>query len=313
MNTLTMNNKAYFALPGFVEHFQLYQILNNFLKTYPEAQVKNTEIYCFYGSIPFCTWDGGRPQGDQYPLTIEQMEKLKYFYNNILSSKIRFTFTNSLLTEKDCYNRYNNLSLQIFNSQNNEIVINSSILETYLKNTFSDYSFISSITKCILEPDVIKNEFDKDYKFVCLNYNLNHNWDFLDNLTFKEKQQTELLVNSLCPPNCKNQIEHYKQISNFQLTYGEPYDVKEKCLITETSLCQFGNETIITLDEIFNQYVPKGFQHFKIDGRSKSSYEVALSIAYYLIEPQYRHLFLRHVFVKLYRNQFNFDSLKIIK
>jgi hypothetical protein len=47
-------------LPGFCEHLQLYQNINKFLEKYPEAKRDEIEIYCYYGNIPFCTWDGGR-------------------------------------------------------------------------------------------------------------------------------------------------------------------------------------------------------------------------------------------------------------
>lgn len=303
------NDKAYFALPGFVEHFELYKLLNNFLKKYPEAQIINTEIYCYYGNIPFCTWDGGRPWQINYPLSIEQMSEIQNFYNNELSTKLRFVFTNNLLSERDCYNRYNNLSLQIFNLPQNEIVINSPILEKYLKENFPNYSLISSITKCISNSNDIQNELQNNYKFLCLNYNLNHNWDFLNTIQKSDRQKIEFLVNSLCLPNCQNQKNHFEQISNFQRTYGQLFTL-EKCQITETSICPFINTSAITIDEIFADYVPNGFQHFKIDGRSLSSYEVALSIANYLIKPEYRHLFLRNIFVILYKEQFNFDKLK---
>ncbi|MGN1342697.1 MAG: hypothetical protein ACI4VL_05755 [Bacilli bacterium] len=56
----TNQNEAFFMLPGFCEHNNFYKIMNDFLKQYPEAKRKNAKIYCYYGNVPFCSWDGGR-------------------------------------------------------------------------------------------------------------------------------------------------------------------------------------------------------------------------------------------------------------
>ena len=71
------NNKAYFMLPGFCEHLQLYQNINKFLEKYPEAKRDEIEIYCYYGNIPFCTWDGGRIFTTYQHLSIEEIENIK--------------------------------------------------------------------------------------------------------------------------------------------------------------------------------------------------------------------------------------------
>ena len=89
---------------------------------YPEAKRENVEIYCYYGNIPFCTWDGGRIFDKYYPLSIETMQEIQKYYNITLNSKIRLVFTNNLLEEKHLFDRYNNISLEIFNNSNNEIV-----------------------------------------------------------------------------------------------------------------------------------------------------------------------------------------------
>ena len=44
----SQNNIAYFMLPGFCEHYRLYQNINRFLNKYPEAKRENAEIYCYY-------------------------------------------------------------------------------------------------------------------------------------------------------------------------------------------------------------------------------------------------------------------------
>jgi hypothetical protein len=181
--TISSTPKAYFMLPGFYEHLEFYKFFNKFLNTYPEAKYDNAEIYCYYGNIPFCIWDGGRIFPSYQPSTIEDINTIIEFYKN---SKIRFIFTNSLLEEHHCLDKYNNIILNLFQSSNNEIVVNSSILENYIQKNYPDYSLISSTTKCLKDPAIALQELNKDqYKFICLDYNLNHNWEFLNNLTIE--------------------------------------------------------------------------------------------------------------------------------
>ena len=284
-------------LPGFCEHFQMYKIFNDFLKTYPEAKRKNAEIYCYYGNIPFCSWDGGRIFNSYSPLSKDEIKEIQNYYNNVINSKVRFVFTNNLLEQKHCYDRYNNLSLSIFHNSNNEIVINSDILMNYIQDNYPNYSFISSTTKCLTKiDDAISELNNNNYKFTCLDYNLNHNWKFLDSLTPEEKEKTEFLINPICGPGCLQRKEHYRLNSLFSLSYGVPYHLKS-CEIHNSSLCPNANKTVITAEEIYTTYLPKGFKYFKLEGRTHSSLEIAAFIAEYIIEPKYQNFFL----VEIYR------------
>lgn len=288
-------NKAYFMLPGFCEHYELYKYLDQFLKQYPEAKREEAEIYCYYGNIPFCTWDGGRIFFSYQPLSIEQIQELQQFYAH---SKIRLVFTNKLLQQKHCFDRYNNIILNLFHDSNNEIVINSEILEQYIVTNYPDYSLVSSTTKCLTNQQQALEEINKpQYKFTCLDYNLNHNWKFLESLSLEEKEKTEFLINPICGPGCSQRSEHYRLNSLFALSYGKPYILKN-CEITECSICAEKNPNIISAKELYSIYLPKGFKYFKIEGRSLTSKEVALYCAEYLIKPEYQLLFLRNTLLQ---------------
>lgn len=299
MNTIDQQqNKAYFMLPGFYEHFNLYKIINNFLKKYPEAKYEQAEIYCYYGNFHFCVWDGGRIFNDYVPATIEKMEEIKNFYNNILKSKIRFVFTNNLLNEKHLYDRYNNLILEKFNNGINEIVLNSEILEEYIKKHYSNYKLISSTTKCSKQNQTKDDLNNDNYIFTCLDYNLNHNWNFLNSLNDIEKKKTEFLVNPICKPGCAERKEHYRLNSLFSLSYGKKYNLKH-CNITENSTCPIFNTAHITPEEIYNKYLKENFNYFKIEGRTWPSQELAIVISDYLIKPEFQSFFLKYVITRL--------------
>lgn len=299
MNITNINNKAYFMLPGFCEHFNLYILINEFLKKHPDAKRENAEIYCYYGNVPFCTWDGGRIFNSYSPLTKEKIKNIQHYYNEILQSKIRLVYTNSLLKEEHCLEHYNNLSLNIFHNCNNEIVINSEILENYIKNNYPNYDFISSTTKCLSSSNESKKELNKNnYKFICLDYNLNHNWKFLDTLTQEEKLKTEFLINPICGIGCDQRKEHYRLNSLFALSYGKSYNLKN-CEIKFSSLYPKKHLGIISADEIYNIYLPKGFQYYKIEGRTFSSIEMAIYFAEYLIKPEFQNFFLENIYIQL--------------
>lgn len=296
MNTIkvSQNNIAYFMLPGFCEHYKLYQNMNNFLNKYPEAKRENIEIYCYYGNIPFCSWDGGRIFNIYYPLSIEELKDIQNYYNNILHNKIRLVFTNNLLQEQHLYERYNNISLNIFNNGINEIVLNSEILEEYLKQYYPNYQLIASTTRCSNKEQSKKDLNNETYLFTCLDYNLNHNWEFLNSLTLKEKEKTEFLVNPICGPGCPQRKEHYRLNSLFSLTYGQNYSMKS-CEISSSSGCAQFNPTHITIDEIIEKYIPAGFHYFKLEGRTWPSNEMAITLAEYLIKPEYKEYFLKEM------------------
>ena len=282
----SQNNIAYFMLPGFVEHYEIYKRMNYFLAEYPDAKKSNVEIYCYYGNIPFCTWDGGRIFTKYHPLTVEEIQEIQNYYNNILKSKIRLVFTNNLLKEEHLYEKYNNLSLQIFDNNNNEIVLNSNILENYLNINYPNYKLIASTTKCSNKENAKQDLNNCNYLFTCLDYNLNHNWDFLNSLTPEEKSKTEFLINPICGPGCAQRKEHYRLNSLFSLSYGTKYATKS-CTITKGSTCAVFNSAHITIDEILNKYVPAGFHYFKLEGRTWSSNEIAITLSEYLIKPEY--------------------------
>lgn len=291
------NNIAYFMLPGFCEHYKLYQDLNNFFTKYPNAKRDNVEIYCYYGNIPFCSWDGGRIFNQYYPLSIEEIKNVQNYYNNILNSKIRLVFTNNLLKKEHLYERYNNISLGAFNNNNNEIVLNSEILENYIKQYYPNYKLIASTTRCSDQENSKKDLNNQNYIFTCLDYNLNHNWKFLNSLTPEEKEKTEFLINPICGPGCPQRKEHYRLNSLFSLTYGQRYPMKS-CKIFDGSMCAQFNSAHITIDEIINKYVPAGFHYFKLEGRTWSSTAMAITLSEYLIKPEYQSFFLRNVIQK---------------
>ena len=90
----------------------------------------NVVIDSVFGS-PTCVWNGGRALHDVY-YDKKQLQHIHDTYAN-LGVKVRFIFTNPFLNEHDLYDRYCNLLMAIFQDLSPEVVVNSQILEDYLR------------------------------------------------------------------------------------------------------------------------------------------------------------------------------------
>lgn len=278
-------NKINFILPGLYELSDLnFNFLNLFFK-HREYFLDNVNISAVYGNFQFCIWDGGRIFSNYKHTDAETIEKIKNIYNKDFNVPVRLVCTNTELNEYDCYDRFGNTILTLCENNMNEIVVNSPILEKYVRENYPKYSFISSTTKC-LNKENFKEELNKDYKMICLDYNLNHNFDLLDNLSIEEKDKCEFLINAICPPGCPNRKEHYKLNSLYHLNYCKKYHID--CGIKDNTLSNQKITNNISPEEILNIYSKKGFKYFKIEGRTLSKIENACNYVKYMIKPEYQ-------------------------
>ena len=118
------------------------------------------------------------------------------------------------------------------------------------------------------------------------------------------KEDCELLVNACCEPNCPRRAEHYHTIGLMQIAYNEhlkkfpnkPFNANaidtkglERCPFGQRGVYDIRNlRTHISPDDIWEKYVPMGFEQFKIEGRSSSNLNIAETYMYYMAKPEYR-------------------------
>ena len=79
---------------------------------------------------------------------------------------MRFTWTNSLLTEEHLQDTYCNLIMRLADNGMNQVLVNTPVLEQYLRQKYPGYQYISSTTKRILDPEKLRDELKKDYFMV---------------------------------------------------------------------------------------------------------------------------------------------------
>ena len=211
-------------IPGLYFHHDVNISFITLLKSHPELFYDNVNIRAVFGTFQFSQWDGGRIFDSYYHATKEKIERLRDIYNNELQVPMRFTFTNSIITEENCYSVFDNLVLNLCHNGKNEIVVNSPILEEYIRNNYPQYNFISSTTKCLTDVNKVIEELSSDkYIMVCLDYNLNKNLKFLETIPNDLRPKVEFLSNAICPPGCPNRKAHYYLNSTYGLTYGREY------------------------------------------------------------------------------------------
>lgn len=280
-----------FILPGMYEHYNLNFRLLELLKTHPEYFRDDVKVSACYGNFQFCIFDGGRNFPHYRHTCKEEIEEIVHIYNDIYNVPIRLVFTNTQLSPEHYLDRFGNLILGLCHNDLNEIVVNDDNFEQWLKERYPKYHFISSTTKCLSKPNELVSELEKeDYTMVCLDYNLNKNFKLLDTFTPEVKAKCEFLCNAICPPGCPQRKEHYKYNSLFSLSYGKGYQM-ENCHIQANTLspitCSYHNN--ISPEELYNTYVPKGFNLFKLEGRTLGELEVVLNYARYMAKPEYEN------------------------
>lgn len=298
---------ANFILPGMYEHAQLNIFMIRLIKEHPEFFYPGVQVGAVYGNFQFCIFDGGRIFSDYRHTCREEMEAITKSYNE-LGVPVRLVFTNPVLPEKTFTNRFGQAMLEVCHNGQNEIVVNNPKFEAYLREKYPNFEFISSTTKCLNTPAQFKEEFEKDYKMICLDYNLNKNKKMLEELPKEERHKCEFLVNAICPPGCPNRKEHYRLNGLFSLSYGRPYATQD-CPIFSNTLDpeHYCNHNNLSPEEIYKDYVPNNFVNFKLEGRTLGVMENACNYVRYMVKPEYQLFVLNLLFdenagAKVYTN-----------
>ena len=154
----------------------------------------------------------------------------------------------------------------------------------------------SSTTKCLTTPILAKEELQKDYHQICLDYNMNRNKKFLKELTQEEKDHIEFLCNAICPPGCPFRKEHYRLNGLANLNGNSAFSID--CAIQGNTMCEttWNYKNNLSPEDII-EYEKMGFSHFKLEGRTLEDVEVVTNYARYLIKPEYQLIFVCEMLV----------------
>ena len=289
--------KARFHLPGIATHFKFNLIFATVLEQYPQY-FRDFEIASFYGAFPQSIWNGGRTQEGLCDKKFVKMV-LKAF--NDRGIPVRFTFTNPALEKKHLNDKFCNMVMSLANNGLNEAIVVSPILEDYIRKNYPDFKLTSSTCKRLDDGERLAQELEKDYSIVVVDYDLNNKFDILEKLPHKEK--CEFLVNSNCSPACPNRKQHYYNVGVQQINYAnhmrkypdQPYDpiifgdgANQNCPFFTRNLFEIRDlSTNIKPADIWDKYLPMGFNQFKIEGRTAWLFNLIETYIYYLAKPEY--------------------------
>ena len=279
--------KAYYHLPGLFEFYELYQV---FLPLYRQHRDWFYD-WCEIGSIDSapadCLWGAGRAGfGEQGP-----QEVLALMQEYGISA--RLTFSNSLLREEHLTDKKCNALCVLFEQNGavqNGVIIHSDLLLEYIKKTYPGLYFVSSTTKVLTDFRECHKEIQReDFRYVVPDFRLNKALDQWNTLSQAEKDKVEFLCNECCWPGCRDRKRCYEIVSRKNL--GE--DVEHACQAPNaTEGYRFSkamkNPAFISSDDIRTIYLPRGFSHFKIEGRSLGSALILEFLLYYMTKPEHQ-------------------------
>lgn len=294
-----------FHLPGLRFNYPLNMLMLSFLESQPEYFREGVKIGSFFGEFPTSAWAGGRDVfGDQCDTG---------FIRNVIKTinshniPIRYTYTNPILEPDELDDFYCNFCMQEADNGMNQVLVVSPILEEYIRKTYPSFKICSSTCKEIRTIEGLNEELKKDYHLVVLDYNLNNEWDQLAGVS--DPSRCEVLVNACCVPNCPRRGAHYENVAkNHRIEIANRDLPPEKKIPIIPWECKYGEynciytiqdyKTYVSPEAIYKEYLPRGFNNFKIEGRTGNLYSLVETYCHYLIKPEFQG----YVRIELYNN-----------
>lgn len=297
--------EVYWHLPGFCYFRLLNQVIINLMKDYPEKFRDGYRIGSVYGTFPGAIWNGGRAV---FGITGKNdIENILKIYNS-RGIPVRFTWTNSLIEEKHLQDTYCNLIMRMADNGLNQVLVNTPVLEEYIRREYPDFKLISSTTKRITGVDGVLEELQKDYFLVVLDYDLNHNEEALKKLG-SYAGRIELLVNEVCYPGCAYRAEHYRQQSQMQLEFDVNTAFPCPNKTQQRSFAECMKRPAFISNEEIGSYIDRGFVNFKIAGRGMPVEYAKESCLYFLVKEDCRD-FIRGKIDRLFEQ---FKSVQTVR
>ena len=275
-------------MPGLFEFYELYRIFLPLFREHREYFYDWCEIGSIYGAPADCLWGGGRVgYGDCDP---EDVRELMDEYG----ISARLTFSNSLLCEEQLADKRCNELCRLFEKNGkaeNGVIVHSDLLLDYLKKQYPGFYFVSSTTKVLTDFEELVKETDReDFRYVVPDFRLNKAWDKWETLTQSQRDKVEFLCNECCSFGCKDRRKCYETVSRKNL--GEDCPEHECTASDVMGGYRFSkamtNPGFIGINDIKETYLPMGFSHFKIEGRSLGSALVLEFLLYYMTKPEYQ-------------------------
>jgi len=279
---------AYFHLPGLFEFYELYRRFLPLFYEHREYFYDGCEIGSIYGAPADCLWGGGRVGfGDDRPQDV-----LKLVQECGISA--RLTFSNSLLRPEHLADKKCNALCAMLaqgGAVENGVILHSEMLLDYLQKRYPELYFVSSTTKVLTDFADFRRELDRDaFRYAVPDFRLNKRFDELAGLTDAQKNKVEFLCNECCWFLCPDRKACYEAVSRKSL--GESCS-EHHCKAPDAAegyrfSKAMENPGFIGICDIRDTYMPMGFSHYKIEGRSLGSAMILEFLLYYMTKPEHQ-------------------------
>lgn len=278
--------KAIYHLPGLFEFYELYRRFLPLFREHREYFYDWCEIGSIYGAPENSLWGGGRIScGDHDP---REVRALLQEYG----ISARLTFSNSQLRAEHLSDPACNALCELFRTDEeprNGVIVHSELLTEYLQKNYPELYLVSSTTKVLTEFGQFRKELEREeFRYVVPDFRLNHAFDRLDTLTPGQKDKVEFLCNECCWFGCTERKRCYEVVSRQNLGEDCP---DHRCAAPDAAegyrfSKAMENPSFIGINGIRQEYLPRGFSNFKIEGRGLGSALILEFLLYYLTKPE---------------------------
>ena len=278
--------KAIYHLPGLFEFYELYRRFLPLFREHREYFYDWCEIGSIYGAPENSLWGGGRIScGDHDP---REVRALLQEYG----ISARLTFSNSQLRAEHLSDPACNALCELFRTDEeprNGVIVHSELLTEYLQKNYPELYLVSSTTKVLTEFGQFRKELEREeFRYVVPDFRLNHAFDRLDTLTPGQKDKAEFLCNECCWFGCTERKRCYEVVSRQNLGEDCP---DHRCAAPDAAegyrfSKAMENPGFIGINGIRQEYLPRGFSNFKIEGRGLGSALILEFLLYYLTKPE---------------------------
>ena len=280
--------KAHYHLPGLFEFYELYRLFLPLYRAHREYFYGWCEIGSIYGAPADCLWGGGRVGFGEAKADEVAMLMREYGVSS------RLTFSNSLLRAEHLSDRSCNALCALFEKNGetkNGVILTSELLLGYLRQHYPGFYFVSSTTKVLTSFDQLDAELGRtEFDAVVPDFRLNKDFEHLLALPDEKKGKLEFLCNECGDFACAERRACYENVSRKNL--GESCADHICASPAAAGGYRFSaamkNPGFIGIGDIQNVYLPNGFSHFKLEGRSLGSAIVLEYLLYYLTKPEYQ-------------------------
>ena len=280
--------KAYYHLPGLFEFYELYSAFLPLFRGHREYFYDWCEIGSIYGAPADCIWGGGRVGfGEASPADVAAQTR-EY------GVSARLTFSNSLLGVEHLTDKRCNALCALFEKNGavqSGAILHSDLLLHYLQSNYPGLYLVSSTTKVLTDFQRLVAELNRDeFRYVVPDFRLNKALDRLNALPEDLKQKVEFLCNECCWYGCPDRKACYENVSRKNL--GEACEDHVCASPNAERGYRFSdamqNPAFIGIEDIQRVYLPNGFSHFKLEGRSLGSAVVLEFLLYYMTKPEHQ-------------------------